>query len=522
VNWPRGVAMSATVLSAAVYVLAFPPFGWSALAWVALVPLLVALRSGALGSRLFLGALWTLGSGLGLGSWMPAAVAHYTQQPVLVGWLFLLGLTVFTAAPFYMAFAAVYRPVSQLRGGPLFAAAALTAAELARSRLLNGSPIYFGVSPGGSLGYSQAGVLPVVQVAAWTGVYGVSFALALMNAALADAFVAWREGGLDRRAALGLALAGAVAVGVVASGAAALRDAENANGPDAVEIALVQANLDPISRWGERGPYNTLEVHLRMTRELLAEHPPAIVFWPEAAVTFLLEQETLYRSAIAGLLATSDTELVVGALRSEGPDGPPYRNSIYLMDGTGEIRGRYDKEYLLPFMEYFPIGIDMLRRSFGHLREFSPGDQTGPLATRAGKAGILVCNEGMLPQFAAERVAAGAEYLVNPSNDGWIPHPSYLGQQFDMVALRAVEQRSYLVRVSDVGPSAIIDPWGRVQGRTEPLTRAVLRGRIRPASERSLYGRTGDLFALLCVLATAVGLAWARRSSAQSLPASSA
>jgi len=512
--------VAATLLSAGVYVLAFPPFGWRALAWFALVPLLVALRSGDLRARLALGALWTLCTGLGLGSWMPDAVAHYTQQPLFVGWLFLLGLTVLTAAPFYVAFAAVYGPVSRLSAGPLFAAAALTAAELARSRLLNGSPIYFGVSPGGSLGYSQAAVLPVVQVAAWTGVYGVSFALAAVNAALADAIVAWRRGELDRRVRIGIALAGTIVVGGVASGAAALRHAEDATGPDGVEIALVQAALDPNTRWGEQGPYSTLEVHLRMTRELLAEHPPEIVFWPEAAVTFFLEQETLYRSAIANLLATSDTELVVGAPRSEGPDGPPYRNSIYVMDGTGELRGRYDKEYLLPFMEYFPVGIDILRRSFGRLRVFSAGGETAPLPTRAGRAGILVCNEGMLPQFAAERVAAGAEYLVNPSNDGWIPHPSYLGQQFDMVALRAVEQRRYLVRVSDVGPSAIVDPWGRVQGRTEALERGVLRGRIRPMVERSFYGRTGDLFAALCVLATAAGVGWARRGGAQSLASS--
>jgi len=508
-NQLRGSSVAMTLLSAFLYVLAFPPFGWSALAWLALVPLLVALQSRGLGARVGLGALWTLGTGLGLGSWMPQAVAHYTQQPLFVGWIFLLGLTVFTAAPFYMTFAAVYGPVSRLAAGPIFGAAALTAAEFARSRLLNGSPIYFGVSPGGSLGYSQAAVLPVVQVAALTGVYGVSFALASVNAALADAFVTWRSGSLDRRAWVGLALAGTVAVGVVAWGAATLRRSEDGSGADGVEVALVQAALDPSRRWGEQGPFNTLDVHLRMTRELLAEKPAAIVFWPEAALTFFLEQETLYRDAIAKLLATSGSELVVGAPRSEGPDGPPYRNSIYVVDGTGEIRGRYDKEYLLPFMEYFPIGIDILRRSFGRLRVFSPGFETGPLPTRAGRAGILVCNEGMLPQFAAERVEAGAEYLVNPSNDGWIPHPSYLGQQFDMVALRAVEQRMYLVRVSDVGPSAIVDPWGRVQGRTEALTRGVLRGRIRPSSGRSLYGRTGDLFAVLCVLTTLVGVGWA-------------
>ena len=507
----RGASVAAALLSAALHVLAFPPFGWSALAWFSLVPLFVALRGATPGGRVALGVLWTLASGVGLGWWMPQAVASYTQQPLAVGVGFLLALTLFTAAPFYAAFAAAYGPLTRLPASPLFVAAALTAAELARSRLLNGSPIYLGVSPGGSLGYSQASVLPVVQLAAWLGVYGVSFVLAAANAALADAFAGWRTGGLDRRARRGLALAGGLALATVVSGALALRSADEVSAPDGVEIALVQAALDPSARWSERGPYQTLEAHLRMTAELLAERTPRVVFWPEAALTFFLEQETLYREAIAKLLAASDVELVVGAPRSEGPDGPPYRNSIYVLDPSGRLGARYDKEYLLPFMEYFPGGIDMLRRSFGRVRVFSSGGETAPLATRAGRAGILVCNEGMLPQFAAERVADGAEYLVNPSNDGWIPHPSYLGQQFDMVALRAVEQRQYLVRVSDVGPSAIVDPWGRVPARTEPLVPALLRGRIAPAREPSLYARTGDLFAVLCALATLAGVAGSAR-----------
>jgi apolipoprotein N-acyltransferase len=343
----------------------------------------------------------------------------------------------------------------------------------------------------------------------------VSFALCAVNAAVARSFIAWRAGAPRLRVVRELGLGAAVACAVLIAGTASLRGAEDASGPDAVEIALVQSALSPEARWAERGPFQTLDAHLRMTRELLADHPPAIVFWPEAALTFFVEQEALYRDAIAKLLAGTGSELVLGAPRSEGADGPPYRNSVYVMDAAGEIRGRYDKEYLLPFMEYVPIGIDILRRSFGRIRVFTPGEETGPLPTRAGRAGVLVCNEGMLPQFAAERVAEGAAYLVNPSNDGWIPHPSYLGQQFDMVALRAVEQRMYLVRVSDIGPSAIIDPWGRVQARTETHARAVLRGRIRASATRSFYGRTGDLFAALCVVASAAGLIWSSRQSNQ-------
>ena len=120
--------MAATVASAALYSLAFPRPGWSALAWLALAPWLVALHSRRLAGRLGLGALWTFCAGLALGQWLPTAVAGYTQQPRIVGWLFLFGLTAFTALPFYLLFAAAYRPLARLLGGALFAAAAGTVA----------------------------------------------------------------------------------------------------------------------------------------------------------------------------------------------------------------------------------------------------------------------------------------------------------------------------------------------------------------------------------------------------------
>jgi apolipoprotein N-acyltransferase len=108
---------------------------------------------------------------------------------------------------------------------------------------------------------------------------------------------------------------------------------------------------------------------------------------------------------------------------------------------------------------------------------------------------------------ASQRVAAGATYLVNPSNDSWVPDAGFAWQQFDIAALRAVEQRRYLLRVSDSGPSGVIDPLGRVTAHTEALTRATLLATIAPASERSPYSRVGDLFGVGCALVTAVAVA---------------
>src|SRR4030095_2715653 len=134
------------------------------------------------------------------------------------------------------------------------------------------------------------------------------------------------------------------------------------------------------------------------------------------------------------------------------------------------------------------------------VREFSPGGATPPLPTRAGTAGILICNEAFLPPVAAARVAAGATYLVNPSNDSWVADAGFAWQQFDIAALRAIEQRRYLVRVSDSGPSGIVAPLGRIVAHTEPLARAVLRGAIASVSVRSPYAVVGDVFGSMCVL----------------------
>jgi apolipoprotein N-acyltransferase len=228
-------------------------------------------------------------------------------------------------------------------------------------------------------------------------------------------------------------------------------------------------------------------------------------------MTFFLEREPLYRAAIASVTRPLDVELVAGAPRALGEgDEPVYTNSIYALDPGGAIRGRYDKQYLVPFAEYFPLRIDVMRRRFGRIRSFEAGRETAPIPTRAGPAGVLVCNEAMLPEVAAERVARGAVYLLNPSNDTWISDPQYTEQQLDIASLRAIEQRRYLVRASTSGPSAVIDPLGRVAARTRPLASEVARAEIRAVREVSVYGRVGDLFGGACALAVGAALALRR------------
>ena len=517
-----GLALILTAASAGLYVATFPPIRIRALAWVALVPLLLALRDASLRRRLGLGLLWTLAVGWGVGTWMPGAVSGYFQQPLVVGIGLFLLVTGAMAAPYYMAFTAAYAPLVARFGvtGPLLAGAAWATAELARGRLLNGAPLYVGNSPWATFGYSQVEITTVIQVASVAGVYGISFVLAAVNAATAEVMGAVvRARHVERRTWMGFALAmGALGL-VLGFGRLALRSAGSFAGDAApVPIAIAQANLGAAARWGFEGPARTFDAYVRLTSEAVDRGHPEIVFWPEVALTVFLEQDAIYGRALAATLDRHDAELVIGAPRAWGPNGTaPYSNSVYLFARDGALAARYDKQYLLPFMEYFPLRLELARRRFGVIREFTPGEHTPPLPTRAGAAGILICNEAFLPHVAGRRIAEGAAYLVNPSNDSWVPDAGFAWQQFDIASLRAVEQRRYLIRVSDSGPSGIVDPFGRVVAHTEALTRDVLLSSVVPTSERSPYGCVGDLFGGGCLLATVLALVRCRRRTASSL-----
>ena len=500
-RWGRSVLfLGATVFSAVLYGLCFPPPAWRPLAWVAQVPFLLALRRSGFRLALFLAWVFTVTVAYTVGDWFPRAVANYYAQPASIGVAFFFSVASIMAAPYVMAFAVVYRWLGR-RGGavlPLLAAAAWVGGEIGRVKLLTGNPWAV-------FGYSQAGNTLLVQIADLTGVYGVSFLLVAVNAALAEVCLSTREGsGGLRPVLLGLLLAGGTVAGAAAYGALRLGAAALTGTPGLPrQIAIVQGNLDLGAQWSSGFYGRNLDAYLRLTQAALRGSAAQLVFWPESAMTFFLEQEPAYRSAIAQVLGASGAQLVAGGPRQWGE--ATYYNSTFLLSARGDILGRYDKEQLLPFAEYFPLRrLDFLRRRFGRVREFSAGAPALPLPTVAGRAGILVCNEAMFPEPAAARVAAGAEYLVNPANDSWLGDRKFSAQVFDIVSLRAVEQRRYLVRSSTCGPSAIVDPFGRVVVCTEPFTAAWISGQIHPLQVRTVYSRIGDLFAVLCLVLVGV------------------
>lgn len=496
-------AALATLASAALLGMALPPFSLRPFAFVGLVPLLLASRSGGLARALALGGLFGIAYGWASASAFPAAVADYYERPAWFGALAGTALFGAMASVYYMAFCGVdrwlHRRIPLLE--PLIVAAAWTSVELGRGRLFTGSDFFIG-NPWGLIGYTHASG-SLAQVAAWAGIYGIGFAIVAVNAGLAGWIDAWSASAAARRTAFRAALIATLPalVGALVGAQVLRRAREPERARDLVEVAIVQGDVELGRRWRSDDYGRNLEVYLELTRQALRVGAPRLVVWPESAMTFFLERESLYRDSILRVLRAGDVELLAGGPGQDGDVRPPVFNSVFMLSPADGILARYDKQILMPFTERDPFGSGrLLRRRFEQAGLFAPGPPAPrPLDTRIGRVGLLLCNEAMLPEIARERVLAGAEILVSPSNDGWIPDEGFAEHMLAVVGLRAIEQRRYLVRASTTGPSAIVDPWGRVVVRTPTGTRHLLRGGVRPMHDRTLYARVGDAFALGCL-----------------------
>gem|GEM_PF-802016 len=515
------VKIAAVLVSATLFTLSFPPYELRWLAWFALVPFFVPVRRSSVRQALGLAALWGMTAAYGITAWLPPTIAYYYQQPLWLGMTIFLAAAALMGAGDYMVFAAFYRWYCarttrlQRRGSTVFpAAAAWVTAELARARLFTGNPW-------GLLGYTQVGLATTApsrlwgaerliaglpQIADLAGVYGISFVVVSVNLAITEALLAvharagYRRIGTDMLLSLGL-LAAAATYGKMRVPVVARTEGTT------VRVSVIQANLDLGSRWDPRFYGRNLRTYLELTDRTLAMAEPRLVFWPETAMTFFVDDEPAYRRSIAAVLAPADAQLVAGAPRFIHRHAPAYYNSAFLLSPQGQVVDHYDKMHLLPFSEYLPFArFDYIRRSFGRVRSFEAGTTPRLLPTRAGKAGVLICNEAMFPRLASRRTAEGAQLLVNLSNDAWIRDAGFAQQQFSVVSLRAIEQRRYLVRASTSGPSGIVAPSGRMLAKTKPFSRTTASADVVPMTLRTVYSRMGDAFAVGCAAWAAAAL----------------
>lgn len=489
---------------------AFPSWDLEWLAFVGLVPLLLALEGVPPRQAAGLGYVAGLAFYLATVWWVVNTMTTYGQMPLLLSlvalWLLCGVLAAYTAAfAWVLALGARWLPLPRAIV-PLAAAALWTALEFLRTSLFSGFPWAL-------FGYSQYRQPTIRLLASAVGVYGISTLLVLVNATLADLLARGvrprGEGGRWRGALLPVAITCAALLATIGYARGVWRDP---TGGAPIRVGLLQGNIDQSLKWDRTYQTATLEIYERLARQVAAEHPGLIV-WPETALPFFLRREPELGLRAHRFVRETGIPMLVGS-PDVGEDGRLY-NTAFLLGPDGVIRGRYDKRHLVPFGEYVPLKsvfffLDKLVVGIG---DFGRGRTATVFSLDGARFSVMICYEVIFPGEVREFVRRGAEFLVNITNDAWFGRSSAPTQHLAMAAMRAVENGSYLVRAANTGITAVIAPSGEIVAQTGNFTQAALVGTIRPRRTETPYTRYGDVLAWGCLVflgGYVLALAWAR------------
>ena len=253
-------------------------------------------------------------------------------------------------------------------------------------------------------------------------------------------------------------------------------------------VALVQGAVPQELKWRPEQFQPTLELYRRLTEE--AEGSRLIV-WPEAAIPALYDRAADYLEEIRSWAAARGSEVALGILRDD-PGGGTFQNTVAVL---GEPPVFYVKRHLVPYGEVFPVP-GFVRRWMRLMSlpytDAVPGDPDQPPLRVAGETlGVSICYEDL---FGAEQLhyLPQASLLVNVSNDAWFGDTIAPHQHLQIARVRAAEASRYLLRATNTGITAIIDPRGRVAARSPSFEPHVLRGTVRGFSGQTPYVRWGN------------------------------
>lgn len=479
-------AWTAAALSGLLLFLSFPKFGFHLIAWVALVPMFYALgRAEGIKGALKLSFTAGMVFNVGIVYWMGIVVVQYGYLPVYMGVLAVASISAALAGYFSLFSAGVYWLKKKGVAEFITAPALWVVVEFAKSNLFTGFPWE-------NLGYSQAGNLSMLQTADLFGVYGLSFLTVLVNALV---FRAVEYAPRWKRAALPLALSAAVVGSAMVYGQWRMQDIDSAvSGRAGVRTTIVQGNIDQSIKWNEKFEREILNKFLAMS----AGRPgpePGLIIWPETTTPFFFQDIDDKHREIVSVARSRNDYLILGSPGYEYKSGRlQCMNSAFAVSNTGGILGRYDKIHLVPFGEYVPLRyiFPFMGQLLPGMSDFVEGSGPHPLQLGDKKVGVLICYESIFPEISREYKKAGAQLLVNITNDAWFGRSSAPYQHLGMAMFRSVENRMFLARSANTGISAVIDPCGRVIAGTDLFETATLESSVGFADIKTFYSQWGD------------------------------
>jgi apolipoprotein N-acyltransferase len=543
--------LAAGALTAFLLDLPFPlagplPLWRTAFAWFALVPLLIGLlrlAAQADGKRLrwrlgwsFLAGWWAGAIWFGANCYWVYDTMHLyggMGKPMAVVCLGAFSLYLgFWFGVFALALAVIRRATM----GGKFAWAAFaaipflwTAMEFALARI----PEF----PWDLLGYSQVDNALLTQLAPWTGVYGLSFLLAGVNALLAAAVVLRRSGATRRGAYFSAALYCGV-LGVAISFTGMMGNAIHPPQPGTEATAvLVQPNLNVETDDVWVGPEWDRQIAQfralgrKTCSSFLPGMPetgvqavsmscyfdpyPQLVVWPESPAPFR-DADIRFQTAMMSIVVADKAPMIVGTIGvDEELSGRPYHiyNSAEVFQEDGQSIGRYDKIHLVPFGEFVPFRklLFFVHQITQTLTDMSTGRDRKVFIVGGRRYGIFICYESVFGDEVRQFARNGAEVLVNVSDDGWYGDTSAPWQHLNMARMRAIENRRWILRDTNNGVTAAIDPYGTVRQSIARHKVDALAAQYGYSSELTFYTVHGDWMPVVCAILSLALLGWSGR-----------
>ncbi len=481
-----------SLLSGMLLVLSFPKYGFAAVAWIALVPLLVILSELRVREAFRAGFLTGFLYNLGVLYWISFVVATYGNGPVYFGVAAMLLLSAFLGL--FIALFAGAVVYFRERGIPAMWTAPLlwTSLEFGKSNLFTGFPWE-------NLAYSQHSFLPIIQIGDITGFYGITFLIVLINAIIANLVL--QKGS---RPALIQAVSGLVLVGLVTGyGLYRMADIRKiTRSSESQQVSLIQGNIDQSIKWKPEFQDETLRIYKDETLKETNGKSPALIVWPETATPFYFQDIDDRQREVLSLAKSVGSHILLGSPSYKPGRGPEASlNSAFLVSPEGKIVGQYDKVHLVPFGEYVPLRrvLPFMSKLVAGIGDFHTGEGFRPLQAAGKNFGVLICYEAIFPEISRAYARAGIDFFVNITNDAWFGRTSAPYQHLSMTAFRAVETRRYIIRAANTGISALIRPTGEVESATGLFQRGGLSGQIRLLSLQTIYTRIGDVFAYGCL-----------------------
>ena len=474
---------------------------------------------------------------------MPLLISCLDRRPLIAFFSALVCGVVFCTGVFSWIFAIpgyhyTHHIVLGVYLGPLFGLFGLTVSAISRrwsiSAALFAAPFVwvaleyirshfsFLALPWGLLGHSQYQYLPLIQIASLTGVYGISFLLALANSALTALILKYISVVEKIRppSALSPSKMTTVCILIAAATIASLSVVYGrvilSRPPDGkiIKLSVLQGNIDQEKKANPKKHAKfIMQRYTELTRNASKDLPDMII-WPEAATPgFVLKNMSLHQQLNA-LIKEMKTYFLIGS--SEYPKFMKDRavkiedigNTALFFSPQGKVLGQYLKIHLVPFGEYIPYEKTILWPRFivgDDKRSFEiPGEEFTLFDLKGSKFGAVICWEVVFPGLFRTFVKNGAHFMINLTNEGWFGETAAPYQLAAINIFRAVENRTYVARAANTGISCYIDPFGRIYDRVKNEKKDIfvdgyLTAEIRHSDTQTFYTRFGDVFAYVAM-----------------------